>query len=278
MLPTLGCCSWSLRPESSKDLSGKLKKLAVSHVQLALEPLRTGAWKLDATRKDLEKIDVKIASGMMSMAGEDYSTLDTIRETGGVRPDSTWAANLAAARENAKIAKKLELTLVTFHAGFLPHNADDPERNKLLDRLRTMVDVFGEQGVHVGFESGQETAGTLLAVMRDLDRSMAGVNFDPANMILYDMGEPVAALEKLAPYVRQLHFKDAKRTKKKGEWGSEVQVGTGEVDWKKLLAVVKRRGLPTQFMFEREAGDDRVGDIGRGIDFIQGLIHDDGAK
>ncbi len=272
MRPTLGCCSWSLRPESPKDLADKLKVVGVSHVQLAFEPIRSGRWKLAATAKALEKAGVEISSGMMSMASEDYSTLDTIRETGGVRPDATWPANLAAARQNAAIANDLGLALVTFHAGFLPHNADDPERAKLLDRLRAMVDVFAAKGVHIGLETGQEAAGTLLSVLRELDRTTAGVNFDPANMILYDMGEPVGSLSKLAPYVRQLHFKDAKRTRKQGHWGEEVTVGDGEVDWKKLLGVVKDRDLPTRFMFEREAGDDRVGDLKRGIAFVKGLL------
>lgn len=273
MRPTLGCCSWSLRPESPRDLAEKLQEIGVEYVQLALEPIRSGAWKLDDTKKALAKIGVSVASGMMSMLGEDYTTLETIRETGGVRPESTWNANLLAARGNALLAKKLGLTLVTFHAGFLPHDVDDPERRILLDRLRVMVDTFAAQGVHVGFETGQETAGTLLDVLRELDRPTAGVNFDPANIILYDMGDPIAALTKLAPYVRQLHMKDARRTKKKGRWGLEVAVGDGEVDWKRLLSVVKQKAIPMQFMFEREAGEDRVEDVKRGIAFVTELLN-----
>lgn len=275
MRPTLGCCSWSLRPESPKELADRLAQTGFEYVQLALDPLRSGHFERSTTLAALARAHVKIASGMMAMEGEDYSTLDSIRRTGGVRLDETWAANHAATRENAKLAKELGIDLVTFHAGFLPHDADDPERAKLLDRLRTMIDVFAEYGIHVGLETGQETAGTLLSVLRDLDRSTVGVNFDPANMILYDMGEPVSALERLAPYVRQLHFKDAVRTKVRGEWGTEVPVGTGEVDWRRLLEVVEDRRIPTRFMFEREAGEDRVGDLARGLGFVKGLL--DGA-
>lgn len=275
MRPTLGCCSWSLRPESPIELADRLKKIGFDHVQLALDPLRTGAFDRDTTLNALARAGAKLASGMMAMAGEDYSTLDSIRRTGGVRLDETWDQNLSATYQNARLAKELGIDLVTFHAGFLPHDADDPERAKLLDRLRTMIDVFAEQGVHVGLETGQETAGTLLSVLRELDRPTVGVNFDPANMILYDMGEPVSALERLAPYVRQLHFKDAVRTKVRGEWGTEVPVGTGEVDWRRLLRVVQERAIPTRFMFEREAGENRVGDLAQGLGFVKGLL--DGA-
>ena len=80
-------------------------------------------------------------------------------------------------------------------------------------------------------------------------------------MLLYDMGEPVAALGALAPWVRQIHVKDARRTRVKGTWGSEVPVGTGEVDWRRFFSVVTERELAVDLMIEREAGDDRVGDI-----------------
>ena len=49
-----------------------------------------------------------------------------------------------------------------------------------------------------------------------------GVNFDPANMILYDKGDPIAALRVVGPWIRSLHIKDARRTKVPGTWGEEV--------------------------------------------------------
>jgi predicted dehydrogenase/sugar phosphate isomerase/epimerase len=259
--PRLGVCSWSLQPSSPADLVAKLREIGVDACQLALDPLREGAWKLAETRDALRAAGIEIRSGMMGTHGEDYSTLDTIRVTGGVRPNEHWAKNLAIAREDARIAAELGLPLVTFHAGFLPHERNDPERAVLLERLRTVVDLYAERGVNVAFETGQEDADTLLAFLADLGRPRAGVNFDPANMLLYDMGEPVSALEKLAPHVRQVHIKDAVRTKVKGQWGAEVRVGTGEVAWDKFFAVLARRGVQVDLMIEREAGDQRVADI-----------------
>src|SRR6185436_20556563 len=83
------------------------------------------------------------------------------------------------------------------------------------------------------------------------------------NMLLYDMGEPVAALLDLAHWVRQIHVKDARRTSQPGTWGTEVPVGTGEVDWARFFDVVAERRLAVDLLIEREAGDDRLGDIRR---------------
>jgi L-ribulose-5-phosphate 3-epimerase len=257
----LGVCSWSLQPTSAQDLAAKLRQIGVDACQLALAPLREGGWRVGETVDALRGAGVEVLSGMMGTHGEDYSTLDTIRETGGVRPTTHWARNLEIAGRDAALASELGLRLVSFHAGFLPHDSGDRERAVLIERLRKIVDVFAERGVNVALETGQEDADTLLGFLRDLERPSAGVNFDPANMILYDMGEPVSALDKLAPHVRQVHIKDAVRTKTKGEWGSEVRAGSGEVAWDKFFDALARHGLRVDLIIEREAGDSRVEDI-----------------
>ena len=256
----LGVCSWSLRPGSPGELAERVRAAGLTALQIALDPLRTGAWSRGETEDVLEAAGLELRSGMMGTAGEDYSTLESIRITGGVRPDEHWEENRRAASANAALARELGLELVTLHAGFLP---DEPgaERTKLVARLRELVDRFAEHGVRAAFETGQERAETLLTFLDELDRPSAGVNFDPANMLLYDMGEPVAALDALAPWVRQIHVKDARRTRKRGTWGTEVAVGMGEVDWKRFFGVVRSRRISVDFMIEREAGDDRIGDI-----------------
>ncbi len=261
MSQSIGVCSWSLRPDSAADLIGKLQAVGVDCCQLHLDPLRNGAWPLEHSLDELRDAGIELRSGMMSMKGEDYSTLESIRASGGVRPDATWRDNLAAARGNAALAQRLGMKLVTFHAGFLPHERRDPERAKMLARLRELVDVYAAHGVHVGFETGQESASTLNEVLLDLERPSAGVNFDPANLVLYGMGDPVAALEALAPRVVQVHVKDARPARRPGTWGEEVPVGSGVVDWTRFFAVLRAAHNACDLMVEREAGEQRVHDI-----------------
>jgi sugar phosphate isomerase/epimerase len=103
------------------------------------------------------------------------------------------------------------------------------------------------------------------------------VNFDPANMILYDMDEPIEALRKLAPHVQQVHVKDAKRTTVKGQWGEEVVVGTGQVDLAAFVRILAENDYQGDYVFEREAGDDRVGDIAKGIAALKAAMEEAGA-
>lgn len=269
MSKKIGCCSWSLQCASPAELATRIKEVGVDSVQLALRPLREGAWDVGETVAALGEAGIVIQSGMMETLGEDYSTLERIKETGGVRPDAHWEQNLAITRADAALAERLGISLVTLHAGFLPHDAGDPERGVLIGRLREVHDAFAEHGVRVGFETGQESAETLIGVLEELDRPELGVNFDPANMILYAMGDPVDALDRLSDWIKQIHIKDATGTKTPGEWGAEVPVGEGEVDWPGFFAVVDRKALDVDLMIEREAGDDRVGDMKKALALVK---------
>ncbi|MEO2093853.1 MAG: sugar phosphate isomerase/epimerase family protein [bacterium] len=257
----LGACSWSLEADTPAVLARSLREVGVQSAQVGLDALTRGTWQAGFLRAAFEDAGLAIASGMMGMLGEDYSTLATIRASGGLRPDASWAANFNAARASASCARELGLDLVSFHAGFLPHAASDPERTKLIARLGAVADVFADEGLRLALETGQETAATLNSVLDELDRDNLGVNFDPANMILYAMGDPVEALRILAPRVLQIHIKDARSTETPGEWGREVPVGSGEVDWPAFFGASAEAGLACDLMIEREAGDQRVQDM-----------------
>jgi len=270
MIGHVGVCSWSLGASSPEELAQSLVSVGARCVQLALDPIRTGAWSLERTQGALDDAGIVIVSGMMAMEGEDYSTLEAIRNTGGVRSNEHWEANCRAIAENARVAAELGLWLVTFHAGFLPHDKSDPERAVLLDRLGMILDLFdeGEAEAMVGFETGQETVETLIEVIDDLHPTNLGVNFDPANMILYGMGDPCKALRDLGANVVQAHVKDALPAQVPGTWGSEVVVGTGAVDWKAFFETIEGFAQPVDLFVEREAGDAREEDIRTALEFI----------
>lgn len=253
----LAVCSWSLQPTGPRDLITKLEATGIARVQLALDPLleSPGIWEKSA----LCGSGVEIVSGMFGCAGEDYSTLESIRLTGGVAPDATWEQNLAHIRASSELAADLGLELVTFHAGFLPHDQSDPAFGKMIGRLKKVAEIFSDAGIPLAMETGQETADSLALLLQNLPG--VGVNFDPANMILYGMGDPVTAIHTLGPWIRQVHIKDAIRTKVPGTWGEEVAVGSGEVDWPGFFRALDEVNFTGNYVIEREAGTQRIADI-----------------
>lgn len=274
MARSIGVCSWSLQPSSPADLVAKCRDVGATAVQLALGPERHNGAPVERMAAALREADVAIRHGMSEMKGEDYSTLGSIRRTGGVRPDATWSDNVEIARRHAHAASELGLTLVTFHAGFMPHDRRDPERAKLVDRLRKLVDIYADFGVRVGFETGQETAETLLDVLAELGRSTVGVNFDPANMILYGMGDPIDAFRKLAPHVLAVHIKDARPAAAPGAWGDQTPIGAGAVDWPAFFGVLHELQIDVDLMIEREAGGNRIAEVREALRFVARLLEE----
>ena len=264
----LAVCSWSLLPKDPQDLVEQLLSTGIRRVQLALDPLRESPAIWDETKNVLQQADIHIVSGMFGCVGEDYSTLESIRATGGIAPDATWNRNLENIRESVTIAASLELKFVSFHAGFVPHDPSLPGFAVMKERLGAVADVFASADMVVALETGQETAAELAILLESVKRPNLAVNFDPANMLLYGKGDPVQALHLLAPWIQQVHIKDATSSPTAGNWGEEVAVGTGEVNWPAFFAALDQIGFTGNLVIEREAGSQRVSDIRLAKDVI----------
>ena len=267
----LAVCSWSLQPNSPAELVEKLKQIGIPRVQLALDPIREKPQVWSNVGEQLRSAGFTIVSGMIGFVGEDYTTMETIHATGGIAPDETWDENWEHVPKAAEIAARLGLKLVTFHAGFLPPDDKDPAYAKMHHRLDLIADVFGAKGIDIGFETGQEAAPVLLDFLKKLGRKNVGVNFDPANMILYDSGNPIEALRDLGAWLKQVHIKDGTRTKVPGTWGEEVVGGAGEVPWEKFFATLRQLNFTGHCCIEREAGNSRVQDIRAAKELVERL-------
>lgn len=266
----LGVCSWSLQPRDPADLIQKTRETGLKFLQCALDPIRESPRIWARLADEVGAAGMEIISGMFGTIGEDYSTLESIRRTGGIVPDQTWTENWENIQATASLSRQMGLKLVSFHAGFLPHLESDPAYEKLLHRLRLVADLFAEAEINLALETGQESAAVLNLFLQKLGRQNVGVNFDPANMILYDKGDPVAALRLLLPKVQQCHLKDARKTQTPGTWGEEVVVGTGEVNWVAFMEVLQN--FHGDLVIEREAGSERVRDVQLGRTFIEPFL------
>jgi sugar phosphate isomerase/epimerase len=271
-LSRLAVCSWSLHPADPAVLVSQLLELGLSRVQLDLDPLRENAAVWSTLPAVFADAGVTIVSGMFRTVGEDYTSLETIRLTGGLVPDSTWEANWNNLRITAKNARQLGLEIVMTHAGFLPHNPDDPDFAKMIGRMRQVARLFADHGLTLCCETGQERAESLVCFLDHLDEPNVAVNFDPANMLLYHNGDPIAALRTIGQRVKSCHLKDAQVPMLPGTWGNEVPIGTGQVDWPAFFATMADIHFPGFFCFEREAGNQRLADIAAGLTFVTNLL------
>ena len=253
----IAVCTWSLDNDFGR-IAALREQTGLSHVHLALSPA------LELSGQDylaqLSRQNLEITAAMIDFPQEDYSSLGSIRATGGIVPDECWADNKKRVIDAIDLTSQLGAKYLEFHFGFLDH-ANAKYAAKFCDRTKLLADAAAQKGVVLLMETGQEAADDLRRFLEDLDHSAVGVNFDPANMILYDKGEPVEAVHTLSPWIKHVHIKDALRTDKPGEWGVEMPWGDGQASGEKFLDALKQIDYSGAIAIERESGDNRLDEI-----------------
>ena len=264
----IGVCSWSYQ-RPLREVADEMAKIGVKGIDLALTPFVApdGRHGVEEGEEALAFAKAQFASGawrlfatMISFPQEDYSTLETIRKTGGVVPDDSWPRNREIAAAAAELSGSLGAPYMLFHAGFLDES-NPAAYAAYVERVSFVRDACAKAGVQLILESGQETAEDLARFLRDVPGLY--VNFDPANMILYGKGRPMEALETLVPWIRKIHVKDADATAMPGTWGTERPWGEGQVGGAAFIDALNGLGFTGNLTIEREGGDDRAGDIAR---------------
>jgi L-ribulose-5-phosphate 3-epimerase len=267
----IGVCSWSLQVKSVPELKRLLDRLGVDVVQIACGDPHHAAWdEGDKLPETARAAGFRMTGAMLGFPGEDYTTPQTIQKTGGFGNPATRAERLERFQWALDRTKALGLADLMLHAGFIPE-PKERDRKPFLDTLAKVSDLAKAKGVTIAFETGQETADLLRLTLNELKCSNLKVNFDPANMLLYDRGDPLRAVEILGPDIRSVHVKDANRPKVPGSWGEEVPLGKGQVNTRQFVKTLQKVGYRGSLCIEREVGDqeERVRDIVHGIRYLR---------
>jgi L-ribulose-5-phosphate 3-epimerase len=273
----IGVCSWSLQVQSIPELQRLLGALGTNSVQIACGDPHHAAWQEGENMpKAALTAGLQMTAAMLGFPGEDYSTPQTIRKTGGFGDPATRAERLDRLQWGLERTRALGLSNLTLHAGFLPEPGD-PGRKPFLETLARASDLASRQDVTLAFETGQETADLLLQTLNELKCPNLKVNFDPANMLLYDKGDPLRAVEVLAGHIRSVHVKDARRPRTPGTWGQEVPLGQGEVNIAGFMRALRSIGYQGPLCIEREVGTqaERLADIAQGITYLRQCLVDE---
>lgn len=209
--------------------------------------------------------------------GESYADIATSARTVGLVPEETRAARVQEMKEISDFTKLLKCNTVALHIGFVPHDTASASYKNLIAATQDLLDHVAANGQQLNLETGQESADHLLHFISDVGRNNLFINFDPANMILYGTGEPIAALKKVGRYVRSIHCKDAKwaAPEVRGTgWGQEVPLGDGDVGMESYLRTLNEIGYSGPLTIEREIPQDRdrqKADIGHAVQLLTEL-------
>lgn len=226
--------------------------------------------KLGELRRAISEAGFTLTSVAAVYVGEDYSDIEKVRTTVGLLPPATRASRIEDTKRTADFAHALGARNVSSHIGYIPEDRDDPEYANLVKTLQLICQHLEQQEQSFNLETGQETAEALKQFIADVDRPNLGVNFDPANMIMYGTGDPIAALEVLAPWVRGVHCKDGVWPAGPGQLGEERRLGEGAVGLDRFIGKLVEIGYTGPLTIEREVpGDQQIADFLVGAELLK---------
>jgi sugar phosphate isomerase/epimerase len=261
---------------ADRDHLAAIKALGVRCGQLGI----AGSTELDAAavadwKTAMEQEKFTVVTVVAAYNGESYNDIPTVQRTVGFIPAGTREERERRTYEVSDFARALGVGSIGCHIGFVPEDPADPDYTVVRDLVRRIADHAGKNNQTFVLETGQEPAPVLLRFLQDVDRPNVGINFDPANMILYGTGDPIEALGILGPHVLSVHAKDGNWPPqgKPGALGTEWPLGQGSVGIERFLQKLREVGFRGPLNVEREAEnqEERMIDIAEGIKLLQQL-------
>jgi len=126
------------------------------------------------------------------------------------------------------------------------HEPHGPQIEALTNMFKKAVKVAEDYQIKMAVENHIDfTADEILQLIENVDSEFFGINFDTGNFLRL-LDDPIAGMEKLAPYTYATHVKDLMpdKTAKPTDWHffAGVPVGMGLIDNEKLAQLLDKAG------------------------------------
>ena len=226
--------------------------------------------------KDLcKKYNIRITALVGVCSGPGEYNFHNGPVTLGLVPPAYRAMRLQQLEGCARFAKMLGVTDICTHLGFIPENPGDPLYIEFISAVRNLTDYFKTLGINLNMETGQETPVTLLRVINDVRADNLGINFDPANLLMYGKANPVDALSIIGPYIKGVHGKDGEYPTNSISLGVEKPLGEGRVNFELFIKTLHETGYKGAITIEREiSGEQQKHDVLVASRLLRKIIQD----
>lgn len=250
----------------NKDLAENLKKLS----ELGIYTCQLNCWNMrnytdemaEAVLKYTKEYGIEVTALWCGWSGAKVWDFYEGPLTLGLVPVAYRMKRCEELKTGSDFAKKIGVTDIATHVGFMPENPATTEYTSLIPTLREIAEYAKKNEQYFLFETGQETPITIKRAIEDIGTGNLGVNLDPANLILYGKANPVDAIEVFGKYVRDTHCKDGLWPTTGTELGKETRMGDGKVDFYNVVKSLYELGYTGPLTIEREiTGDEQVADI-----------------
>lgn len=270
----IGVCVGFKSIENFADSMKKLKNEGFDNCQLV--SWNPSLWTEEGyltVKRETESYGITISAFWCGWEGPKVWNFYEGHSTLGLLPPEYREVRIKNLCDGADFAKRLGITNVVTHMGFIPENPNDPEYLPFCNAVKRVADHLKANGQRLLFETGQETPVTMLRCFETVGTDNLGVNLDTANLILYGKANPVDSLDVFGHLVMNIHAKDGLYPTNGHELGREVPIGEGRVDFPLLFKKLKELGYDGYVTIEREIkGEKQTEDIRNAKKYLEGVI------
>lgn len=183
-------------------------------------------------------------------------------------------ARVDAMYKLSDLAKACNVPMIETHVGYIPENPLDPNYGETVEALKKVVGYCAKNNQDFLYHAGQESPTTMLRTMTDVGYDNQGVGMDTANLIMYDRGHPIYAIDVYGKHIKLVNCKDGLYPVDPRNLGREVQISQGMVNFPTFLKKLQASGYKGPIIIEREASDGLQWekDVCQSRDYIQSLL------
>ena len=197
----------------------------------------------------IEEYDICATSLFISFPNQNWKDQ---KNSIGLIPPSTRAQRVARACRSADWGKELGITQIASHVGYIPEDADDSNYSGFVETMKNLCLLLDTNGQLMCYETGQESVKALARTIQDIGVDNQRINFDPANLLMYNQDDPMDLVKNMGRLIAHVHCKDGCRPTEEGKLGRETVLGEGETNFTELFRELYRQRYRGPLTIERE--------------------------
>lgn len=258
MARVVSCFTNCFGPSGVRAAVERIAETGINHLELALRGHNFGGLVIPESAVVTEKATDAEAQELVDLLAKHEVKVSGCNVGGAniLTPDG-----VETTQNRIRFAKRwFDVDVVVTGAG-QPTNPH--ERQVMRDALRTIGDTARDLGVTIALETHKgptQNAAAMLELMEEVNHPNIFINFDTGNIAYYNEGmDPVAELEKVKRWVRNVHVKDSRGRLE--DWYFPAVGGGGAVDFRRVREVLDGADFQGAYTIEIEgiAGEPEPG-------------------
>jgi len=269
----IGVCTWSIdRDDPSAGMQLAADRLAIRTVQIGA--FGAGAlheFDVAAIAKLADQLGVAIAALFVGFDDVDTSSPTQAAATGGLAHPQFGAARADLLSSAVTKAHEMRVNVLAAHIGPVPEDAAG--QRLVLERLAPTLDQLDTNDGTLLLETGAEPADRLNRFLDEANRPSLAINYDPANFLGHDSGDPVRAVTTLALRIQQVHLKDAARKRSSQDaWPEPCSLGAGDVNIPRVISKLRAKGYQGPLFVERPGGHGGIDAVAADVEYLRTML------